>query len=262
MVDTTAETVNGHTETANGYLPGITFPEKLETTQDPESQPEPTSFPGPPVNSRPTTVALLSPQQLRHSPLYPSLFQVINFAFDGGHKKEGLFLVNSKRLRSDTQLFDELSNAPGTFTYIIYYTGTNDVIGTASGKRYLGRVKVVEKDYDEATARANTWKRFGPVPDGTSAWELSTMAVDPSLQRQGLAGYLMRITEDEIKRRFNALAAGEAEGEKRPTRLVTMITTIKERNFEFYSRRGFVEDYEMRYEKGWFDSDNGKFCFV
>lgn len=256
MVEIKADTVNGHSKDANGYLPGITFPEKPETTQQPEPLDEPLSFPGPPVNGRETTVTLFTPLQLRHSPLYPSLHKIINDAFDGGHKQSGIFLVNSKRLRSDTQLFDELGSVPGTFTYIIYYSGTNDVVGTASGKRYLGRVKVVEK-VDDDTARANTWKRFGPVPDGTAAWELSTMAVDPSLQRQGLAGYLMKLTEDEIRRRFTALAAEDGNNVK-PTRLLTMITTIKERNFEFYRRRGFVEDYETKYGPGWFDSDNGE----
>lgn len=252
-----SDIVNGHVESANGLIPGITFPEKPEISKTSEPIGEPTSFPGPPVNGRETTLTLFSPQQLRRSPLYPSLFQTINDAFDGGHQSSGLFLVKSKRLRSDNQLFEELGTGSGTFTYIIYYTGTNDVIGTASGKRYTGRMKIVEKDLDDETRRSNTWKRFGLVPAGTAAWELSTMAVDPNLQRQGLARYLMKLTEDEIKRRFKAVVDEAKENEK-PTRLLTMITTIKERNLDFYRRRGFKEDYETRYEAGWFGSENGE----
>lgn len=252
-----ANTTNGHLEDANGFLPGTTFPENPEKPKETHTLEEPTSFPGPEINSHPTTVTLFSPPQLQQSPLLPSLYKTINLAFDGGHSKNGVALLKSQRLRYDGQLFDELGTAPGTFTYIIYYTGTNDVVGTASGKRYLGRVKVVEKVVDDATARENTWKRFGPVPEGTVAWELSTMAVDPELQRQGLAGYLMRLTEEEIKRRFRVVVE-EAADDANSVQLLTMITTIKERNFEFYARRGFVEDYETRYEKGWLGSANGK----
>lgn len=254
--ETQTNGANAHMKDANGLIPGITFPEKADVHQTNNSLEEPSSFAGPEVNGRPTTVTLFSPSQLRRSSLLPSLYKVINEAFDGGHVgRDGVLILKGSRLRYDGQLFDELGTAPGTFTYIIFYSGTQDVVGTASVKRYLGKVAVVAKDEEEK--RANTWKRFGSVPSGTAAWELSTMAVDPRLQRQGLAGYLMELAEDEIKGRFKAVA-DEAHGDARATRLLTMITTIKQRNFDFYSRKGFVEDYETQYEKGWLGSERGK----
>ena len=71
---------------------------------------------------------------------------------------------------------------------------------------------------------------------------LSTMAVRDDVQRQGHAGYLMQVTEDEVRRRF--IASGVSERE-----LILVITTVKERNFEFYSRKGYTLDYEIFYDK-------------
>lgn len=251
--------MNGHINDPNGIIPGTTFPDKASQPYDSPISESPLSFPGPDVRGRETTVTAYSPQQLRHSPLLPTLYEVINEAFNAGHQLEGENLLKGTRLRYDGQLFDELGNGPGTFTYIIYFSGTSEVIGTASGKRYLGRGKVVDV-VDHETARANTWRRYGPVPAGTIAYELSTMAIDPKQQRQGIAGFLMKLCEDEMKRRFKLLA-DEAEDDAKPTQLLEMLTSVKEKNMAFYARRGFVMDYETAYPKGWFDSDNGE-CIV
>ena len=260
MSDTGAQAptlnANGHMKEPNGLVPGTTFPEKIQPQSDRHSLEVPSSFPGPDVYGQQTTVTLFSPSQLRQSALLLSLYQVINAAFDGGHDNKGVALLKGTRLRYDGQLFDELGTAPGTFTYIIYYTGTNDVVGTASGKRYFSRVEVVEK-LDGQAAKDNTWKRFWTVPADTIAFELSTMAVDRRLQRQGLAGYLMQLAENEIKQKFKAIVK-EADENEKPTRLLTLITTIKQKNGEFYSRRGFEPDYEKHYEKGWMGSERGE----
>jgi len=172
----------------------------------------------------------------------------------------GVQILPGLRLRSDGQFFEELGTEPGTFTYIIYYTGTDDVVGTASAKRYLGRMLVVDQADDRDSRRAATWKRFGPVPHEAAAWELSTMAVDPDVHKQGIASYLMKLVEDEMRSRYRAILEEASEDEK-PNRLWTLITTIKERHFDFYSRRNFVIDEEKRYEKGWLDSRTGE-CYV
>jgi len=135
---------------------------------------------------------------------------------------------------------------------VISYTGTNDVVATASGKRYLGAVNIVEPSELSTRDVANTFKRFGLVADGTEAWELSTMAVDPGLQRQGLAGYLMKLTEDEIKRSFKATHGGHDK-----MKLLILLTTIKEINEEFYAKRGFTLDYEVVYPIGHLGGETG-----
>jgi GNAT superfamily N-acetyltransferase len=232
-------------EDRNTTLPGITFAEKDGKTQDISSSPEPASFNGPQINGRPTTLTLFSPRELASSPLLPSLYKVINDAFRDGREKSN-YKVPHSRLQYDGQLHDELGNKPGTFTFVLYYTGTLDVVATASAKPHADELHVAQisgtasPEKDESTM----WKRLAPIPEGKVAWELSTMAVDWTVQRQGLAGYLMRLTEEEVKRRHQA---SDSTSEKQ---LILVITTNKERNGLFYLRRGFEKDYEIWYEKG------------
>ena len=232
-------------ETDNEILPGTTFPEKANGTQiDPASKPTPLSSEGPQVNGRSTTIKLFSPSQLVGSPLLPSLYKVILDAFWISDHPDGAALTNGNRFSYDGQFLDELGNAPGTFCYILYYSGTAEVIGTASAKRYIGKINEA-KD-------GTTFVRLGPVAPDVEAWELSTMAVDVKLQRQGLASYLMKLVEDEMKRRFLADCSDPSSKQLRQ-----MITTIKEKNEPFYLRRGFAKDYEMFYEKGHMGSETG-----
>lgn len=195
---------NGELKDPQDLLPGITVPEKVDSSAT-ESQllatEEPESFPGPDVNGRPTVVTKFTPTQLAKSSLVKSLYNTINQAFHEGHRQSGHLLVDRARLRTDNQLFDELGNAPGTITYVVYYKDTQQVVATASGKRYLGRAHIVEKDLTQEQKWANTWKRFGLLEPGTAAWELSTMAVDPNSQKQGLAGYLMKLVDVSHRRR-------------------------------------------------------------
>lgn len=220
----------------NEILPGTSFAEKNNEVQ-PElySASEPQSFDGPQINGRSTTLTLFSPPQLSTSPLLPSLYQIVNDAFRDGHEKTKI-TMSGTRLSYDGQLNDELGNNPGTFTYVLYYTGTNNVVATASAKPHAVNLKV-------ANGERIMWKRYAPIAEGKEAWELSTMAVDVTLQRQGLAGYLMKITEDEVKKRYRA--SGDSGKQ-----LILVITTVKERMFEFYLKRGFKWDYENFYEQG------------
>ncbi|KAF2481399.1 hypothetical protein BDY17DRAFT_301278 [Neohortaea acidophila] len=239
----------------NIYLPGVTFPEKVATSQDLTTAEEPQTFPGPEINGRATEVTLLSTDQLAKSAFLPSLHHIINDAFGNGDGRKGIWERKNDRLKSDNQIIDELGSVPGTFTYVLSFAGTNQAVGTASGKRYEGRQLIVEK-CDKAAREKNTWKRTGLVPDDTDAWELALMAVDLNAQRQGVARYLMELVEKELKRRFQA-AAVDANGEKKPQVLKTMLTCMKEINYGFYTRRGFAPDYEIFYEPGHLGSTNG-----
>ena len=215
------------------------------------------SFNGPNVNGRPTTVALFSAAQLAGSRLLPSLYNVINKAFRGGHVKDGVTLVGDDRLVYENQFLDELGNAPDTFVYALYYSSTDTIVGTASAKRYLGNT--ISKTFDKSkTEKGDTFKRRGSVPPNSEAWELSTMAVDPSLQRQGVAAYLMKLVDAEVKRRFTVgMQARQDLDSAFPKQLIMRITTIKEQNEAFYSKRGFFKDYEIAYPKGHLGSERG-----
>lgn len=231
----------------SGVLPGTTFASESRSKQSDtdsafalSSTGQPSHVDGPLVNNRATTLTLFSPPQLLHSPLLPSLYRTINNAFRRSHERSNSRL-EFDRLSYQGQLHDELGTKPGTFTYVLSYSGTDDVVATASAKPHAINAR---KD--------STWLRLEPIPDGKEAWELSTMAVDPSLQRQGLASYLMRVTEEEVKRRFTSDVASK-EGKK----LVLVITTVKERNEAFYMRKEFKRDYEIWYPPGTVSQDNG-----
>lgn len=237
---------------ANGILPGTTFASTVSSRSNAESESAPESFSGPEVNGQSTTVTLYSPTQLANKPsVLLSLYKCINIAFHDGHHKNGEDLLRSDRLKYEQQFLDELGNAPGTFTYIMTNAGTEDVLATATAKRYWGD-EVIAVQGEAAEKEESIFKRHGSLPADTEAWELSTMAVDPALQGRGIAGLLMRLVDEETKRRYLS-----ADSATRPKRLVQMITTVKEKNLEFYTKRGFVKDYETAHTKGFLGSENG-----
>ena len=220
------------------FLPGTSKNAKVQDDKTLEGGPE--SFDGPVINGKATALTLFSPFQLAKSPLLPALYTLINDAFRIGHEKSG-HRVSTSRLRYDGQLNDELGDKPGTFTYVLCFAGTNDVIATASAKPHA-------VDLSVAVGERSMWMRWAAIDESKEAWELSTMAVAEDVQRQGLAGYLMNITEDEVRRRF---IASSISGKQ----LTLVITTVKERNFAFYSNKGYTMDYEMAYDKGHIGSE-------
>ena len=241
----------------NGILPGTTFLKApLDTDYEArnETSSTPTSAPGLRIHDCSTTLTLFTPSQLAASPLLKPLSTVINAAFaTQGHQINGESVLSAARLRYDGQLIDELGAGTGTFTYVLHSRdedGKETVIATASAKRYLGKVEIAGMQDFQQTG--NTFTRFGPVAEGREMWELSTMAVDGRFQRQGLAGYLMKITEAEVVRRFRG---GNVKGKGR--KLIMAITTIKEVNEIFYRKRGFETDYEVVFPVGHMESVTG-----
>lgn len=208
------------------------------------------SQPGPIVCNKPSTVTLYASRDLEAAGLIPGLHDLINEAFAFSHSRTRSVPADDLRLKSKDQLVRELSG-PGTFTFVVTYTGTNTVLGVASAKKYKSTpTRQAARIEDPKSA----FTRTGPSQPNTEGWELSSMAVDPSLQRQGLAGLLMDLVDTEVKRRF--ILAREESG-KPELRLVMLLTTIKEINGQFYARRGWQADYETFHGPGWHGSEKG-----
>ena len=212
-------------------------------------QVQPQSQPGPLVHNKPTTVTLYASRDLAAAGLIPGLHDLINDAFAGSHSRSGAMSAKEPRLQSHGQLVQELSG-PGMFTYVITYTGTDTAIGVASAKRY----KSISSPPAELGIQKRAFTRIGASEPNTLGFELSSMAVSPSLQRQGLAGFLMTLVEEEVKRRF---LITRAETGPPDLGLVMLLTTIKQINAEFYTRRGYSLDYETVHEAGFLGSENG-----
>lgn len=239
---------------ASKLIPVTTFPvaasEPLDKTRHARFQVQPQSHPGPLVHGKPTTVTLYASQDLEAAGLIPGLHDLINEAFALSHNRSGTMPAGALRLQSHQQLVLELSG-PGTFTFVITYAGTNTILGVASAKRYKSTAsrQPAQKDVPKSA-----FTRTGPSEPNTEGFELSSMAVSPSLQRQGLAGLLMELVEAEVKRRF---LISRAETGPPDLGLVMLLTTVKEINHNFYSRRSYQADYETFHGPGFLGSENG-----
>ncbi|KAL1591181.1 hypothetical protein WHR41_00123 [Cladosporium halotolerans] len=206
--------------------------------------------PGPTIDNRPTTATLYQSKDLLAAGQIPGMYDLINVAFAFSHNRAGLFPDDSFRLQSHGQLIEALS-ADDTFTYVVSYTDTGVAIGVASAKRYHETLEPQEVTIDNP---AGAWKRTGFSDPNTEGWELSVMAVNPSLQRKGLAGLLMELVEGEVKKRF---LVARVERGLPGLKLVMMLTTAKEVNEGFYKRKGYSLDYETFHGPGWFGSSKG-----
>ncbi|GAB1725572.1 hypothetical protein NU195Hw_g6448t1 [Hortaea werneckii] len=288
-------------------LPGTTFP---TTTNGSSAQPlpedeAPLSFPGPTIQGRPTTVTLYNPAQLSSlaksstnnssSPgLFTRLFHMINRSFSQSHahssKTGGKPLIPSHldRLNSPEEFLAQVGSDEGTFVYLITYDspdgGAGDVpVATAGAHRYVAPVLETtgEEEGGEAGQGRKVFRRVG-LPErameiagagvDVDCWELKVMAVDVEAQGQGLASYLMKLVDDEVKKRFGSLGGVNGGGKVANSaaaqgiennadagrrRLFMLLTTLKEINEDLYARRGYEKDYETWHAPGTLGSETG-----
>jgi len=259
-INATQNGVNGEQAIErNGTLPGETFPTKINHER-PSHPNKPIVTDGPIINGRLTAVTQYEPYQLVGSPLLAPLRRLVNKAFSVSHAQTGgvVLPANIDRLRSEDEFLQNMGTDPGTFNYMITYAGTDEIIGTVGAHRYVVPVLEAVAGGGREGQRSTFARVKAPVGgDGKAEmWELKLMATDVSLQRQGLASYMMALTEAEVKRRFKAEALANG-GSEEQVRLVMVLTTIKELNEAFYLRRGYVFDYETVHERGFMGSETG-----
>lgn len=209
------------------------------------------SHPGPTINGKPTTITLHASYALQPAGLIPSIHDLLNDAFSVAQSRSGTMPYETLRLQSHDQLVKELSGK-STFTYVMTYTGTKTVIGVASAKRY--HEPSPQTKQGSINELKSAFVRTGASQPNTEGWELSSMAVEPSLQRQGLAGLLVELVEAEVKRRF---LLDRVERGTPDLGLVMLLSTIKEINLGFYSRRKYQPDYETFQRPGYDGSATG-----
>ncbi|MCJ1473968.1 hypothetical protein MMC13_002624 [Lambiella insularis] len=192
------------------------------------------------ISGHQAIISLLTASELATSPFLPLLFTLINGAFSHviANGPKGLVSPTFRRLSNANELLEELgSNA---FVYIISTPLESadklKVFATASFKCFTGKVPESTNDF------MRNFKNIASPDPATSIerWELVLMAVDPTLQNQGLAGKLMRLVEEDIGRR--------AKGSRRKIQIV--LTTVKEHNESFYAKRGYIKTGENKIEKG------------
>jgi len=264
-----------------GVLPGTTYPSYAKssgvTEPNPSGQYAPKSFPGPEIGGRQTTVTRYEPAQLAASSIVDPLVNLINKAFSQSHSSQNVLPASLDRLQTPEEYLEQIGDDPGTFTYTFTWTDAEgEPIAAASAHRYVAPVVEVDVRYQDLGEgkKGTTFQRKRlpteaegtdeQSPKQTEVWELKVMAVDVSLQRHGVASYLMKLVDQEVRRR--SMAAGlddptssssDASSKPEGRKVHVVLTTIKELNEEFYARRGYGKDYETWHEKGFLGSETG-----
>ncbi|WPH01489.1 Hypothetical protein R9X50_00433500 [Acrodontium crateriforme] len=233
-----------------------TAPEPL--TQAPKQKLNGQHLPGPTVNGQPTVATLLNPDELASSPLLDSLGTMINAAFTAGHSTKNI-LGGTKRLNQPSDLPVQIGSSPGTFTVLVTdaHESNPRVLGTVSAKPYSVPLDIARNGTKKsAFLRLVAPTRRAPRAPVVELWELKFLAVDPSLQRQGLAVFLLDLAEAEVRRRSEAKRSVDVEPGT-DVELVMVLTTIDELVGPFYMRRGYELDYKSFQDIGYMGTEVG-----
>lgn len=263
-------------------------------TYIPALHPNTTTVPHVPSNLA-TRTLLLAPVSLNASLHLPALFRLINHCFSVSHNSRGRSLLPHSptiRLKTHIQLSEEIG--PDGFTIITLAQDTSTqvygeedgksegkgdtVIATASAKPYIP-----PKPYNnEAGLEQAIVKLFKRQPDTDNAlaayaelpkWEILCMCVEPTLQGRGIAGQLMGLIVEEIKRRV-VDGTGEAQEskmgqknvngedhnhtqEKRKGEVLLMLSSMQELNESYYAKRGWQTTGVRRFPPGTMGSRDG-----
>lgn len=202
----------------------------------------PQLFVGPPVGNLSTTASVFSTAQLKQSGFLPSLVKTINLCYADSHAlKPEMGMTTAARLASVESLLDSISDDPELFILIIHHAASSSVIATATCRRYLGPSEDTQ----------NPWLRRIPVHPGCEEWELKLMATHPSVQKQGLASFMLGLAEHEVVRRhevkYQRLCQGLDLGDIRPERNTVrmVLCTARELYGDFYLKKGYKKDHEV-----------------
>lgn len=209
----------------------------------------PRVFEGPPINNQPTIVTIFNQTQLLSSPYVPSLIKTVNTAFRVIHaSRPELGMSLDDRIGSPDQFTAALSLDPATFIIVISHPGSHEVIATANCRHYYG----------PNPGNTSPWARTIPREDDADEWELKLMAVNPDVQKQGVAGYMLKLVEEEIVKRSQAdLDQRKGVSNERHTdtdvtlkRVRMVLCTPREMLGSFYAKRGYHKDYEVERGEG------------
>ncbi|KAG8878502.1 hypothetical protein FRB98_006112 [Tulasnella sp. 332] len=219
---------------------------------------------GPEINGQPSIISFFAPGQLKSYPYLLQLRLLVNVAFVSNHSGPAsnyLFASDLQRLDTDDQLPAEFGSE--TFTYIISSLIPENgdpprLYATGSGSPFKPRTP--QPGVPEHVTKAFQMKTELDLKRH-DVWELKVLVVDPTLQKQGLGGLLMKFVEGEIVKRsaesslqlsklessIPAPNNGDADVEVSKSndeivarRLVMVLITVKEVNEAYYLRRGWV----------------------
>nr|OQO21572.1 hypothetical protein B0A51_11920 [Rachicladosporium sp. CCFEE 5018] len=217
------------------------------------------TYPGPDVNDKITTLSVYTPSTLHFWSHTAAWTEMMNLAFFTSHSSTKTMPGEVARFQTETQFINELGSQEGTFIAVLAFDQPDGelydgIIGTAAAKRYAPPTGALPPKSQQGETFSRSTESFATF-EGAELWELRHMGVRPDLQGRGLAGYLMKLCEEEVQRLFDAR---KAKGEVVDGMgLVMLLTTLKEINETFYAKRGWKWDEEKKFGKGWMGSEAG-----
>ncbi|KAJ5204652.1 uncharacterized protein N7498_005531 [Penicillium cinerascens] len=188
---------------------------------------------------------LFTSSELLKQPWLPKLTRMINESYLVSHTDKIKFDPGKIRLKSDSELSDELGS--DGFTAVAFSDG--DVVGTASMKPWKDESLWKPLDHfatdaveDQVNDRIDQILNEVSLPGD---YELAVVALPPTpqIRGKGIAGRLVKICEEEVLRRRRAT------GDNKPVRI--MIRVIRENLGDYWRKQGFVPVGAQAGPKAW-----------
>ncbi|KAJ5224886.1 uncharacterized protein N7469_008389 [Penicillium citrinum] len=200
--------------------------------------------------------ALFTSAELLSQPWISGLTQMVNASYLVMDKEKIKFSENKIRLRSDSELTEELG--PNGFTAVAFVSsepGCLEIVGTASMKPW--KDDGLWRPYDEEESSDSSGEdtlnekvdRIFQKHACPGDYELAVVALPPGprFRGKGLAGRLIQICEDELLRRHS-------QGLKKGLPARIMIRVAKENAGEYWLKQGFKVVGSQRCPKGFWDA--------
>lgn len=177
---------------------------------------------GPVIDGVPTRIVTYSARQLQDSPQLPSLFELVNLAYQISDQ-QSFGSSTGDRLKSIEDVVLGLKNDPESFIInLSYLYKPEEVLATAGCRRYHG------PDADTTLP----WACSNAPDPGTEEWETKMVATQPSLQGKGLASYMLKAVEREVVSRSKRKTTGGSDAKLSKMSICTPTYA------DFYTRRG------------------------
>lgn len=209
------------------------------------------------MDSAPTIqTALFTSAELLSQPWLSDLTQMINASYLVMHTEKIQFSDDKIRLRSDSQLTEELG--PDGFTAVAFVSSGSDsleVVGTASMKQWKDDglwSPHDDEDFSDDSLEEKVNDRVDRIFEKhvcPGDYELAVVAIppDPRFRGKGIAGRLVKSCEDELLRR-------RRESGKETSAARIMIRVAKENSGNYWLKQGFTVVGSQKCPKGFWDS--------
>lgn len=193
--------------------------------------------PTPVVNGVPTTLHRLTSLELAQSPLLQPLVTLINAAFERIHVPPFFRENHPQRYSSAETLIADLDSTSAIFILTQRHEEHETrVLGSVTEEQYSEPTADHDGD-DESPFKTLMWQDARPCQEDVDYRDMRLLVVDPSLQGQGLAAWLLACFEAHTKLR---LEKESLERQRHWTGAQLLLVCILEIQGRYYHERGWT----------------------